>query len=164
MNQKEIVQFITENPVFFLGTCHNRIPHVRAMRILRVDEHGIFFSTSRQKGLFRQLIANPLVELCFYSLVDQLQIRIQGKIVYYNDPDFLRDLADRVPALSSFILDDSPSGVAVFCLREGKVSVWREEDFVLRRLSGVELTSVWMAMCNGRINTPLEEAASQPVQ
>ena len=110
MNREHILQFLNDNPVFFLATCHGGLPHVRTMRLLRADEHGIFFSTSRNKALHRQLKANPAVEMCFYSPGDGLQIRIAGKVGLVSDPAFRNELAGRVPAMSSFVLDDGPYG------------------------------------------------------
>jgi pyridoxamine 5'-phosphate oxidase len=157
MNREHILQFLNDNPVFFLATCHNGQPHVRTMRLLRADEHGIFFSTARNKALHRQLKSNPAVEMCFYSPGDGIQIRIAGKVGLVSDPGFRRELADRVPAMSSFVLDDGPYGVTVFCLQTGRVTIWKEEDFALRRLTGSELSSVWMAICDGRSQTPVAD-------
>ncbi len=164
MNREHILRFLNDNPVFYLATCHHGQPHVRTMRLLRADEHGIYFSTIRNKALFRQIQANPSVEMCFHGAADGIQIRIAGKVGQVCDPEFRRQLADRVPAMSSFILDNGPYGVAVFCLQSGRVSIWKEEDFALRRLTGVELSSIWMAICNGRSQSPvadlLEDALS----
>ena len=157
MNREHILGFLNDNPVFFLATCHGGLPHVRTMRLLRADERGIYFSTSRNKALCRQLKANPAVEMCFYSPGDGLQIRITGKVGLVSDPAFRRELADRVPVMSSFVLDDGPTGVAVFCLQTGRVNIWKEEDFALRRLTGIELSSVWMAICDGRSKTPVAD-------
>jgi pyridoxamine 5'-phosphate oxidase len=157
MNREHILQFLNDNPVFFLATCHGGLPHVRTMRLLRADEHGIYFSTARNKALHRQLKANPAVEMCFYSPGDGLQIRITGKVGVVTDLVFRRELADRVPAMSSFVLDDGPSGVAVFCLQTGRVTIWKEEDFALRRLTGFELSSIWMAICDGRSKTSVAD-------
>lgn len=157
MNREHILRFLNDNPVFFLATCHGGMPHVRTMRLLRADEHGIFFTTSRNKALHRQLRANPAVEMCFYSPGDGLQIRISGKVRLVSDPAFRTELASRVPAMSSFILDGGPYGVAVFCLQVGRVAIWKEEDFALRRLTGFELSSIWMAICDGRSKTPVAD-------
>jgi pyridoxamine 5'-phosphate oxidase len=157
MNRERILEFLNDNPVFFLATCHGGLPHVRTMRLLRADEHGIFFSTTRNKALHRQLKANPAVEMCFYSPGDGIQIRISGKVGLVSDPGFRNELAGRVPAMSSFVLDDGPGGVAVFCMQTGRVTVWKEEDFVLRRLTGFELSSVWMAICDGRSQTSVAD-------
>jgi len=157
MNREHILEFLIDNPVFFLATCHHDQPHVRTMRLLRADENGIFFSTSRNKALHRQLKANPAVEMCFYSPGDGIQIRIAGKVSLVSDPAFRRKLADRVPAMSFFVLDDGPTGVAIFCLHTGRVTIWKEEDFALRRLTGIELSSVWMAICDGRSKTSVAD-------
>ena len=156
MNREHILQFLNDNPVFFLATCHHGQPRVRTMRLLKADEHGIFFSTARNKALHRQLRSNPAVEMCFYSPGEGIQVRIAGKVGIVTDPEFRHRLAERVPAMSSFVLDDGPYGVAVFCLQTGRVSIWKEEDFALRRLSGAELSSVWMAICTGRSHSPIE--------
>ena len=59
--------------------------------------------------------------------------------------------------MSSFILDGGPYGVEIFCLQTGRVTIWKEEDFALRRLTGTELSSIWMAICDGRSQTPVAD-------
>jgi pyridoxamine 5'-phosphate oxidase len=157
MNREQILHFMNDNPVFFLATCHNGVPRVRAMRLLRADEHGIYFSTARNKALCRQLKSNPAVEMCFYGADEGIQIRIAGKVGVVSDPKFRSELAKRVPAMSSFVLDDGPYGVTVFCLQTGRVTLWKEDDFALRRLTGTELSSVWMAICDGRPRTSVAD-------
>ncbi len=157
MNREHILGFLNDNPVFFLATCHSGLPRVRTMRLLRADEHGIYFSTARNKALHRQLKANPAVEMCFYSPGDGIQIRIGGKVGMVTDPVFRSELAGRVPAMSSFVLDEGPYGISVFCLQTGRVTIWKEEDFALRRLTGTELSSIWMAVCDGRSQTPVAD-------
>ncbi len=164
MNREHILGFLNGNPVFFLATCHGGLPHVRTMRLLRADDRGIYFSTSRNKALCRQLKSNPAVEMCFYSPGDGLQIRIAGKVGPVSDPVFRSELAGRVPAMSSFVLDDGPTGVVVFCLQTGRVTIWKEEDFALRRLTGFELSSVWMAICDGRSKTSVADLMADALQ
>ena len=76
MTQAEIMEFINKNPVFALATTIDNVPHVRNMMVAFADTRGIIFSTGRDKDVCKQIIANPKIELCFFSQEQGKQIRI----------------------------------------------------------------------------------------
>ena len=87
MNKEEIFKFINKNPEFFLATCEGKEPRVRGMRLYQANDGGIFFNTSKDKSLHRQLMNNPSVELCFYD-GDGTQVRIRGKAQLSEDSQY----------------------------------------------------------------------------
>lgn len=150
MTREEIFNFINENPVFYLGTSDNNVPHVRAMRLFSADEHGIVFNTSRSKTLHKHLLENPNVELCFYNDVQGVQVRIRGKAMHVNGTNLKAKVAGKAPVLASAILRDDLNSLEVYNLTEARANVWEmDSDYTPKMMSNAEVSSVWMAMYNG---------------
>ena len=80
MTKKEILNFLNENPVFFLSTIENNQPKERGMLLYKADEKGIIFHTAASKEVYKQIMANPESQLCFYNYQNNTQIRISGKL------------------------------------------------------------------------------------
>src|SRR3972149_1740879 len=67
MDKTEILSFITRHPTAYLATASGSTPHVRAMGTYRADEKGIIFAMQSDKDVYRQLTANPEVEVCYFA-------------------------------------------------------------------------------------------------
>ena len=146
MNKEQIFEFINDNPEFFLATCEGKEPRVRGMRLYQANESGIFFNTSKEKSLCRQLMKNPSVELCFYD-GSCTQVRIRGKAQLVEDPGYKERMCLKNPEMRSFILEGQ---IAIYGLKDAKVKVWTmNEDYIPRIISNFEMDSIWMAMYMG---------------
>ena len=127
MTRSEILEFINKNPVFFLATQDSEQPRVRGIMVCKADDNGILFSTGKPKDLFRQLMDNPLVELCFYSAEENKQIRISGKVELVEDLDVKKNVVEKFPFLKPVVEKESYDVLAPFYLRQGKALVWTTE-------------------------------------
>src|SRR5210317_2237663 len=102
MTKDKILKFINEHPEFFLATCEGNEPRVRAMRLYQADNKCIVFNTSPGKHLYKQLLHNPAVEMCFYD-GDTTQVRIRGKVQLADNAEFKEQMCQKTPQMSSFI-------------------------------------------------------------
>ena len=130
MNQKtEIIEFISQNPTFFLATTEGDIPHVRGMLLYRANENEIIFSTGKMKDLYRQLKLNPKVELCFYK--DKLQVRIIGiaEDLDKND-DLKKEIVEARPFLKPLVEQTGYKHIAVFRVIHASATVWDMNDMM----------------------------------
>lgn len=78
MDKYKILAIINSNPAFFLATIEEGEPRVRGMLLYRADEEGILFHTGGMKDVYRQMLANPAVELCFLDHQNMVQVRVRG--------------------------------------------------------------------------------------
>ncbi len=85
------------------------------------------FSTGKPKDLFRQLTANPLVELCFYSAKENKQIRISGKVELVEDLEVKKNVVEKFPFLKAVVEKAGYDVLAPFCLSKGRALVWTRE-------------------------------------
>ncbi|MDX1763485.1 MAG: pyridoxamine 5'-phosphate oxidase family protein [bacterium] len=128
MNAEEVLEFIEENPVFFLATVKDDKPCVRGMMLYRADGLGIIFAAGVEKDLHHQLLENPAVELCFYRPLDNRQIRIGGAVEFLEDPGMKRDAWERIPFLKARRDAGGAPSIALYRLRHGVATVWSPES------------------------------------
>lgn len=126
MNKKEILQFINTNPIFHLATVEGDTPHVRGMLLYRADEKGIIFNTGKIKDLYRQLSANPKVELCFSNGIFEnlIQVRITGTVEPLEDLDLKKEIVGKRDFLKPWVDKVGYEQLAVYALRNGVATVW----------------------------------------
>ena len=85
MKKEQIFEFLNSNLAFFLATADGDEPRVRAMLLYKADESGIYFHTGPFKEVYRQIIENPNVQMCFYNQERNLQIRVRGELERIDD-------------------------------------------------------------------------------
>ena len=85
MNKAEIIAFMNATHDCHMATVEGNKPHVRGIGIVKADEDGIVIQTSTYKDVYKQLSANPNVELCFNNFDQGIQVRLIGslKLFYY---------------------------------------------------------------------------------
>jgi uncharacterized pyridoxamine 5'-phosphate oxidase family protein len=94
---REVIQFLLDNKVFFLATAEGDQPKVRPLGFVMEYDGKLCFCTNNRKDMFRQMKANPKVEICA-SAPDGQVLRITGKA------GFLSDRNARVKALELMLM------------------------------------------------------------
>jgi len=127
MNQAEIYAFLTTNPVFHLATLDGDQPRARGMLLYRADERGILFQTGKMRDLYRQLTANPRVELSFHngSEDDLTQVRVSGTAELLEDLELKREIVSHRDFLKPFVERAGYDPLAVFRVTKGVASIWK---------------------------------------
>jgi len=124
MDKKEILAFITENPISYLATVDGNKARVRGMETFRADEKGLIFYTSKTKNVFKQIAKNPEVEACYFA--KGTQVRVRGKMEILEDPALKKEIVDKRPFLKP-MYEVSYGGMAVMRLK-GKATTWSMQD------------------------------------
>ncbi|MCU0847731.1 MAG: LytTR family transcriptional regulator DNA-binding domain-containing protein [Spirochaetes bacterium] len=123
----EITEFANQNPVCFMATIDKVSPRVRGLLLWFADETGFYFWTDVSKDLFRQLKANPRVEICFYmkgkTFAGTRTLRISGKAEFIDDGDLLSRLYEQRGYLKKMA-----RSVVVFRISSGKAVLWTGSD------------------------------------
>lgn len=134
MDKKEILKLMNSNPAFFLATTEGNQPRVRGMLLYKADESGIIFHTGTMKDVYKQIVNNKKVELCFNDFKEGIQVRVAGDLEIVNDND-LKDEICQHPSRSflkpwreSGELEDFYNTFAVFILKNGIASTWTMEN------------------------------------
>lgn len=130
MDKHEIYTLLNQNPVFHLATVEGDQPRVRAMLLYKADADGIIFHTGAMKPIYQQIKGNPKVELCFYDMKQNLQVRVSGMLEIIED-NALKDEIYAHPSRAflkgwkeSGPLEDFYCSFIVFRLRSGQATTW----------------------------------------
>lgn len=126
MNKKQILEFLNANPIFHMATVDGDTPHVRGMLLYRADENGIIFNTGKIKELYRQLCANPKVEMCFNNGIFEnlIQVRITGTVEPVEDMDLKKEIVNKREFLRPWVETAGYDMLAVYKMTGGVATVW----------------------------------------
>ncbi len=129
MNRFEILEFVRRNTTAFMATVDGAEPCVRAMSTPHIDDNGLTFCTGTGKDVCRQLLANPSVELCYWSPQEKLQLRIRGKMEKLVDEELKKQIVDTIftflkPVVEQFGWDT----LTLFRISSGQARTWSAEN------------------------------------
>jgi len=126
MTKEEILQWLDAHKVFYLATTEGNKPHVRGLMLHKANENGIYFTTTKVRDLYKQLVANPEVELCFHE--DKMQIRVSGRIEERDDDiELKKEIAAARPFMKPWLDRTGFGPMAVFRVVDCVATVWTME-------------------------------------
>ncbi|HNX06526.1 MAG TPA: pyridoxamine 5'-phosphate oxidase family protein [Bacteroidales bacterium] len=130
--KEEIIDFIGKNPLFFIATTDAGQPRVRGIMMYKTDDKGIIFTTGKNKDFYKQLLANPKVELCFYA--DAVQVRVTGTAVEADDELALKkEIVNARPFMKPWIEAAGYEAIALFRVCSCKATVWSLDQPLMRK-------------------------------
>ena len=126
MTRKEVLEFMSSNPIFHLATVEGDKPHVRGMLLYRADENGVIFNTGKIKDLYKQLTKNPNVEMSFTNGIFEnlIQIRVIGTVELDEDLDLKKEIVQKRDFLKPWVEQVGYDALAVYRLKNGVATVW----------------------------------------
>ena len=124
---KEVLQFLQENAPFYIATVDGDKPKVRPFGFVMEHEGKLWFCTSNQKDVYKQLQTNPCFELTT-ATPDRTWIRLKGKAVFKTTPAIKAKALELAPALKkTYSVDDTifelfyvEESEAAFCSMSGE--------------------------------------------
>jgi len=78
---EEVLKFLQNSGTFFLATVEKDQPRVRPMGFVMIYEGKLSFSTNNKKEMYKQMKANPKIEICA-STSDGKWLRICGSTAF----------------------------------------------------------------------------------
>jgi len=126
MNKAEILAFLNANPDCFFATVEGNKPRVRAIGMVKADEDGIIIETGTFKDVYKQLSANPNVELCFFNAEQGMQVRVSGAVEPLDDRKLKDEIIGMRPFLKQRVAEGGYEAMGVFRLK-GSAYVWTFE-------------------------------------
>lgn len=126
MTRAEVLEFVRKNTYSFMATVENGKPRVRGMDTPVVDEKGLTFCTGSTKQVCAQLLADPSVELCYYSPEEGVQIRLSGRMEKLEDDDLKKHIVEtRFTFLKPVVERFGWGSLTLFRLSTASGSEWR---------------------------------------
>ena len=81
---QKALDFLKEHNEIAFATCEGNLPKLRIFQIMKQEGTMLYFATSPEKAVYRELTANPNVELLAYA--DKVSVRCVGA-VSFDVPD-----------------------------------------------------------------------------
>ena len=130
MTKEQIFDLLNNNLAFHLATVENGEPRVRGMLLYKADETGIVFHTGDFKDVYKQIIANPHVQMCFNDAKTGMQVRVRGVLEEVMDTD-LKDEISNHPTRAflkklreNSTVEDFYNSIRVFRMKNGIANTW----------------------------------------
>jgi len=123
MDKAEIIDFMNATQNCYFATVEGNKPHVRGIRIVKADEDGIIIQTGTYKDLYKQLSANPNVELCFHDAKQGIQVRVSGAVEVIDDLKLKEEIVEERKFLKPVVEKEGYEAIAVYRLK-GVATVW----------------------------------------
>ena len=130
MRKEEIFDLLNSNLAFHLATVENGEPRVRGMMLYKADETGIVFHTGYFKNVYKQIITNPNVQMCFNDAVTDTQVRVRGVLEEVMDTDLKDEISNHpTRAFLKKLRDNSTieefyNTIRVFRMKNGIANIW----------------------------------------
>ena len=123
---RAVVDFLVNSQIQYLATLGaDGHPKVRPFQFMLEEDGKLYFCTSNQKTVFKELQAHPYVEFCA-SGPDFSWLRLNGKVVFSQDLELKAKAQEASPLVKSiyktpdnpdfeiFSLDDAVATIADF--------------------------------------------------
>lgn len=129
MERNEILEFVRRNTTSHMATIQDGQPRVRAMSTPHVDDEGLTFCTGAHKPVSKQLLANPAVELSYWSAEDGIQIRLRGQMEHVESLDLKKQIVETTfKFLKPVVEEHGYESLALFRLSSGEYRTWDSND------------------------------------
>lgn len=126
----EVFEFLTANPTFYLSTIDGDQARVRPFGAVANFKGKLYFATNNTKSVFKQLVANPKVEISTTSQKGEW-IRLSGNAVVDSRKEAKAAMLEAAPMLKNmynvddgifevFYLSDADATISSFSNAEPK--------------------------------------------
>lgn len=116
---EKVLNFIKANKVFFMATVDGDRPRVRPLGFVMDFEGKVYFGVGDQKEVYRQMQANPKVEICSVAQ-DGTWLRLSGKAVFDVRPEIFEAAVKALPVLGELYSPNLGPKLGSFYLTEAK--------------------------------------------
>ncbi len=124
MTKEELVEFVKGHPACHLATLEKGRPRVRGMMPYRFDGTSFVMHTGTEKAVWRQIMEDPRVELCFNDFEKFLQVRFSGRVEPIDDGALKAEIVEARPFLKPWIEAKGMGFMSVFRVVDLEVSIW----------------------------------------
>ena len=115
---EKIINFLKENPTFYFATVDGNKPKVRPFGFFMEYSGKLYFGMGSHKESYKQIVANPNVEICTASAKGQW-IRISGLAVFDDSEETMAKVFETMPMLRNIYNEESGLTLGNFYLKDG---------------------------------------------
>lgn len=85
-NHEEMMQFLKDNPVFYMATVDGYLPRVRPLGFAMWYNGHLCLAIGKHKQAYKQLLDNTNLEICTANSKGEW-LRVQGTVNFDNTPE-----------------------------------------------------------------------------
>jgi pyridoxamine 5'-phosphate oxidase len=127
MNFQDCLNFANKVSTCAVATAQGDQPRVRMLGLWSADEAGFYFQAWDFKEIYKQLKANPKIEICFHSNMKEEpnMLRVSGEVEFIDDVKLKEKVFQDRPFLKSLGATgpDDPR-IIIFRIAHGQASFW----------------------------------------
>ena len=112
---QEVYDFIKQAQVYYLATVDGDQPRVRAFGTIDLFEDKLYIQTGKAKDVYKQVLANPKVELCAVS--GMKWVRVAATLVPDDRVEPKKHMLDAYPSLRA-MYDENDGNTIVLYLKD----------------------------------------------
>ena len=109
---QKALDFLRDHNEIAFATSEGNLPKLRIFQIMKQEGTILYFATSTEKAIWKELQANPNVEVLAYA--DNISVRCSGMVNFNVEDDIKRWIYDNNPVLPR--LYSSYDQLVYFCL------------------------------------------------
>ena len=109
---QKALDFLRDHNEIAFATCEGNLPKLRIFQIMKQEGTILYFATSTEKAIWKELTQNPNVEVLAYA--DNISVRCSGMVNFDVEDDVKRWIYDNNPVLPR--LYSSYDQLVYFCL------------------------------------------------
>ena len=118
---QKTLKFLQDNKTFYLATTEDGKPRVRPFGLVIEHDGKLWFGSANTKAVYKQLQANPYVEISATS-PEMEWIRLSGQAIFENNIEVKRKAFELLPMLSSIYKGPDDPVFVVFYLADAAVT------------------------------------------
>lgn len=118
------IEFLRECGAFFVLTAQDNEPWGRPFGAAALIDGEICISTGAHKEVYRQMKANPAVQIVALRSGTRQWLRMRARAEECTDTQIRRAMLESCPALQGHFADENMSGFAVFRLCERRTVLY----------------------------------------
>ena len=128
MDFKDCINFANKVKDCSVATVEGDQPRVRMLGLWFANEEGFYFQIWTFKEIYKQLKANPKIEICFYSEQKDIpyrMMRVSGEIEFIDDIALKGKVLEDRPFLKELGAEgpDDPK-LVIFRIAHGEAFLW----------------------------------------
>ena len=120
---KTVTDFLVQGQVQYFATIGlDDRPKVRPFQFMLEDKGKLYFCTSNQKKVFKEMQAHPYVELCA-SGENFSWLRLSGKVRFSEDLGLKAKVLEKSPLVASIYQTPDNPVFAIFYLEDAEATI-----------------------------------------
>lgn len=118
-NIKEVKEYLDKTKIFYLTTVDGDKPKARPFGFNMIADDHIYFGVGTFKDCYKQMVANPNVEICTSD--GQTFIRIYGKVKFDDRPELFEQACREADYLSKMYNEKTSKKLGMFYIEGATV-------------------------------------------